>query len=79
MKCVKIQNALNVPVLGRSVLCCSSAMGVGVCPGWSEAAGCCLLNAKGWRDRERARVRTSAAAGCGRGRFSTWYTQSGRA
>ena len=46
-KCVKTQNVLNAPVLGRGVLRYGGAGGVAVYPGWSEAAGCCLLNAKG--------------------------------
>lgn len=78
LKCVKTQNALNAPVLGRGVLCYGGAVGVGGCPGWSEAAGCCLLNAKGWGDRERARASSSAAAGCDQGRFNAWCIQHGR-
>lgn len=59
-------------------LCYSAAVGAGVCPGWSEAAGHCLLNAKGWGDRERGRERSSAAVGCDQGRFNTWCIQRGR-
>lgn len=40
------------PVLGGGVLRYSGAVGVGICPGWSEAAGCCVLSAKGRGDRE---------------------------
>lgn len=75
LKCVKTQNVLN---LGGGVLCYSGAVRVGICPGWSEAAGCCVLNAKGRGDRECARVRTSAAPGCTWGRFVMWCIQHGR-
>lgn len=42
-----MQDALNAPVVGRGVLGCGVAVGVGVCPGWSEGAGHCALDAKG--------------------------------
>lgn len=60
------------------MLCYSGAVRVGICPGWPEAAGCCVLNAKGRGDRECARVRTSAAPGCTWGRFVMWCIQHGR-
>lgn len=44
---MKMKNAFNASVLGRGVLCYGDAVGVGVCPRWSEAAVCCLLNAQG--------------------------------